>query len=34
MQLKRILVLAVLVAIAAILGKSGLYGSDWFNFTW
>jgi hypothetical protein len=34
MQLKRILILAVLVAAAAVLGKAGLYGGDWFNFTW
>ena len=33
MQLKRILILAVLVAAAAILGKAGLHGG-WFNFTW
>jgi hypothetical protein len=34
MQLKRILILAVLVAAAAILGKAGVHGGGWFNFTW
>ena len=34
MQLKRIVILAVLVAAAAILGKAGLHGGGWFNFTW
>ena len=34
MQLKRIVILAVLVAAAAILGKAGLDGGGWFNFTW
>jgi len=34
MQLKRILILAVLVAVAAILGKAGVHGGGWFNFTW
>ena len=33
MHLKRVLILAVLVAAAAILGKAGLHGG-WFNFTW
>ena len=35
MQLKRILILAVLVAAAAVLGKAGLHhDGSWFNFTW
>ena len=34
MHLKRVLILAVLVAAAAILGKAGLHGGEWFNFTW
>jgi hypothetical protein len=34
MHLKRVLILAVLVAAAAILGKAGLHGGGWFNFTW
>jgi|KBSMisStandDraft_5_1062788.scaffolds.fasta_scaffold666621_2 hypothetical protein len=34
MQLKRIVILAVLVAAAAILGKAGVHGDGWFNFTW
>ena len=34
MQLKRIVILAVLVAAAAILGKAGVHGGGWFNFTW
>ena len=34
MQLKRIVILAVLVAAAAVLGKAGLHGGGWFNFTW
>jgi len=34
MQLKRFLILAVLVAGAAILGKAGVHGGPWFNFTW
>ena len=34
MQLKRIVILAVLVAAAAILGRAGLHGAGWFNFTW
>ena len=34
MQLKRIVILAVLVAAAAILGKAGLHGGGWLNFTW
>jgi len=34
MHLKRVLTLMVLVAAAATLGKAGVNGSDWFNFTW
>jgi hypothetical protein len=34
MQLKRIVILAVLVAAAAILGKAGVHDGGWFNFTW
>jgi hypothetical protein len=34
MHLKRVLILAVLVAAAAILGKAGLHGGEWLNFTW
>jgi hypothetical protein len=34
MQLKRFLILAVLVATAAVLGKAGVHGGPWFNFTW
>jgi len=34
MHLKRVLTLIVLVAAAAFLGKAGVNGSEWFNFTW
>jgi hypothetical protein len=34
MHLKRVVTLVALVAAAAILGKAGVAGNEWFNFTW
>ncbi len=34
MHAKHVLTLVVLVAAAAILGKAGVSGGEWFNFTW